>query len=206
MFVGIDGFSTLLVAPAPQGTQLLTVADGSAVCSLVDSGDFTVLVISDGTHQENVQVIGCTGSGQLRLNAPTEYAYPAGACVRFTVTAEVVCQLIAQGGCASIAPPPTAACTPVQIIAGRSLPQIPIGVPFEHAIVWSGTSPFSVTALVKPSWMTVSPTGITSATAAIISGTAPDDTERYFQLLIEGCNSTRVEMIQTLCYCQQAGA
>jgi hypothetical protein len=122
------------------------------------------------------------------------------------MSSQIVCELIAQGGCQTVIAPPPSACTPIRIIAGSTtLPDVPVGAAFTHVVAWDGTGPFTVTVLQKPSWMTVTPVGSTTNTSILLSGTAPDTTEKVLQVLIQGCNDSRVEMVQRICYCQQAG-
>jgi hypothetical protein len=201
MLVGYDNYITYLAAPATQGATSLVVKDSTVVCSSLGTNQ-TKLRVGDGTFFEDVRVTSCVG-GVLQLAAPLQKAYTQGSCVRFVVSLAVVCELIAQGGCtvpvATAAPPPVTCARP-SFVAGMPLPEFELGAIAEHAIAWDGVGPFTVSVLVKPSWMTTSVVG----NVLVIGGTPPDDTAINFQATItNACGTTEIN--SRVCYCNIAG-
>jgi hypothetical protein len=195
MLVGLDNYITTLTANAAQGALALKVADTS-ICTGLGS-NFTKLRIGDGTFFEEVKVTGCL-NGELQLAAPLAKAYIKGSCVKFTVSLSVVCELIAQGGCAApvAAPPPAAGCARPAFVAGMPLPEFSLNTPAAHAIVWDGTGPFTVNVWIKPSWMTTTVQG----NALLLGGTPLDDTANNFQATITSACGTS-EINSRVCYC-----
>lgn len=201
MLIALDNFISALAAPVAQGATSITLVDQAPVCAAVAaSGNYTYLRVSDGTRTESVRVTSCQG-GAVQLAAPVANSYVEGSCVLFAVTSQVVCDIVAQGGC--IAPPsptPAPACAKPEFIAGMPLPEFEVGQPANHAIAWKGDTPYVTQVLIKPSWMTITVTG----NVAVLTGTPLDDAAINFQMAVSNaCGSAEINT--RVCYCEQAG-
>lgn len=198
----LDGLVTYTTEAAIQGAVKLKVVNSVALCAAVATGDYAYLKLSSGATERTVKVVSCTG-GDINLATGLDASFPAGSCLRFVLTTQIVCEMIAAGGCVTAVA--AASCTPVKVLAGAVIPDIVVGELFEWVIALSGTAPFSVSALIAPSWMNISPIGATNTTSILLSGTPPDGTALSLQILVTGCNGSSVMIVQRLCYCYAAG-
>lgn len=191
----------------------LTAAAGSVVldsipaafCAALTGGNSTLVELIDGINTEIVTATACSGNTLTITRGgygTTARAFIAGSCTNGLIN-EWLCALFAQGGCTPAAT--AAVCAAASIMYGKTPSDPEVGVLYQHAIVLAGDAPFNVSALVKPSWMTVAPLGSTTSNTIMLTGTPTDDTEPLLQLGISNCaGANKLELYAKLCYCEAA--
>ena len=202
-FIGLDRVSEELTIGISAAALVLPVTNGASLCVRLGAGT-SKLKISDGVYEELVYVTSCTGNNPvvvLAREGTAARAFAAGSCVSYVITTTTICDLINSGDCDGLA-----TCLALEVMAGSDFPAADTGLPYAHALAWTGTSPATVTVLRKPSWMVVTPTGPTSGNSVVLSGTPGVSTDGdVVQLAIANCGG-KFETNQRLVYCTPAGA
>lgn len=155
--------------PLTTYTKEFSTDDGATWSPLVD------ITISDAT-----QIYYALGSGSLNM-APRAHK------IRITPTG-------ASSACAS-AIATYGTCTPVSIDESPLLPDGEIGSAYDYVINLLGTTPFTLTSIVKRSWMTITVIGST-----IEFGGIPDveETNVDVSFTINNCDADTVDFAQTI--------
>jgi hypothetical protein len=180
MFKGLDSYNSTL-------TSNITATETTLPIKALGLGaDYSYLEISDGVYSEIVKV-----TGDFTATRTNGRAFVAGSCVRYRVTTDVVCELIAQGGCAG-----GGVCTPVSLGA-TSVPAAVIGTPYTAVFAFNNAT--SVTAVTKPAWATATVTGST----LILTGTPTTGGDLVIRA--NGCNNSVVIVNQKIELCEQIG-
>lgn len=202
-FIGLDGISEELTAAVSSSALVLPITNGASLCARLGAGT-SKLKISDGVYEEMVLVTGCSSGNPVVTRAQegtAARAFAAGSCVAYVITTATICALINSGECDDIP-----GCTPLTVVAGSDFPAAETGLPYAHAIAWTGTASATVTVLAKPSWMTVTPVGVTAGSSVVLTGTPGVSTDGdIVQLAITNCGG-KYETNQRLAYCTPAGA
>lgn len=195
MFIGLDGAVESLTNSI-SATETEIPVSGS-VATLIGTNT-SKLRISDGVYTEYVKVTGVSGTKLTVLrgqDGSTARAWATGACVSYVMTTSIVCELIAQGGCAA-----TGTCTAVTY-GTKSVPQAVIGKPWSAVVAFANSTAVSVEA--KPSWASA----VINTGVAILTGTPPVGavTEPLI-VKANGCNASVVVVHDSVSICEQVSA
>lgn len=192
MFIGLDNINESLTRAISATETVLPITNSANILSLLGS-NHAYLEITDGVYAESVKVTNVGGT--LTIERTNGRSFVAGACVRFRVTSKVVCDLIAQGGCAA-----TTTCTAVSY-GTKSVPTAVIGQPWSAIVAFANAA--SVTVEAKPSWATA----VINSGTAILTGTPPVGAATE-PLIVKanGCNASMVVVHDSIQICQQVGA
>lgn len=202
-FIGLDGIAEELTTGVSSSALVLPITNGASLCARLGVGT-SKLKISDGVYEEIVYVTSCSGGNPVVTRAregTAARAFAAGSCVSYVITTVTICDLINSGQCDDLP-----GCVPLTVVAGSNFPAATTGLPYAHAIAWTGSASATVVVLRKPSWMTVTPTGVTAGSSVVLSGTPGISTDGdIVQLAITNCGG-KYETNQRLAYCTPAGA
>lgn len=180
MFKGLDSYNATLTSNISATETTLPIP------ALGLGSNYSYVEITDGVYSEIVKV-----TGDYTATRTNGRAFVAGSCVRYKVTTDVVCELIAQGGCGG-----GGTCTAVSLGA-TSVPAAVIGQPYTAVFAFNNAT--SVTAVTKPSWATETVTGST----LILTGTPTTGGDLVIRA--NGCNNSVVIVNQKIELCEQIG-
>lgn len=192
----LDGFVRPLKNIVNPTDTTLSLDDTISMCALVSGGNHAYIMLSDNVSQEWVKVTGCTGStlNMVRGQLGTVAQYFALGCAASGYHSQIVCELIAQGGCGA-----TASCTPVSL-ATSNIPDAVIEKPYLGVIAFSNA--VSVAAVVVPPWATATNSG----GVMLIQGTPPiGSTDAYLSIMANGCANSISLLNEKVKVCQQVG-
>jgi hypothetical protein len=191
MFVGLDGLNTKTTKAILDTDTVLALSD-TTVCEKLGV-NHSYLTITDGTKSEVVKVT-CV-SGQVTMVRTQGKNFASNTCVRYQVTTDVVCDLIAQGGCSA-----TASCTPIGK-ATSSFQSAVVGAQWVGVVVFPNGTGIDVT--VKPSWVTQE----ISAGTVTFKGTPPTiSSDVSFVVVGTGCNGSISTFTGSIGICEPVGA
>jgi hypothetical protein len=191
MFVGLDGVNTKTTKAIGDEDTVLVLAD-TTVCEKLGV-NHSYLTITDGTKSEVVKVT-CVG-GQVTMVRTQGKNFASSTCVRYQVSTECVCDLIAQGGCSA-----TENCVPIGKPV-QSFPSAVIGSQWTGVVSFPNSTGISVTQ--KPSWATQE---VSAGTVTFTGTPTGTDADVAFTIVGTGCNGSISTFAGFVNVCEPVGA
>lgn len=146
-------YSAILNAALEKDASILPVSadDAARLASILPAGESIALLIKDGVNTEEVLAVNECGIIILdRAQGDTDARkFPKGSCVYHAMTYSAVSWLICNLDCCGDDCP----CTPVTY-AGNALSVGYVGRSWVGNVVFTGSTPMTITAASLPSWVT----------------------------------------------------